>query len=1000
MTGKGWKKNIEDKEARRFVGRVLELVLFQQEIAQTEISIFYITGQGGVGKTTLLNRYRAIAKQRGFLLADWDCGDAGRDVPTILGHFAEQLEQQQAHLKRFDERYKVYRQKMHEIESDPEAPQGGLAAFSARMLTRAAYIAGDAIPGVRQGLKYLPQDTAETQASEWASFLAKKMSNKDDIALLKEPDPILSALFFEDLNQVAEKKSILLCFENFEAARQELRDWLLSLPEYDPSENIRIAIAGRDKPLAHWEPLQAVTEFIDLDIFSEQEADKFLDTYNITDPKRRTEIIHWSGRLPVLMSWLASTHGSDPNPAVPTHDIVERFLRWVSEPAWRSLALLAAIPRTFNVDILKVLLDHKSQPPDRQTTFDKQTTFDWLQSMPFVQTSSEGWQYHPIVRTMMLHYQRQKSPDTYRQLHETLANFYNAKRSQHIFEKDEEWANEQWQKQTLAYLYHLLAADATRHWAEVISLFVVALRKRRAFATDISELLHSNELRDELNAQQQADAQLFYEQLQAIKAGDLHGGLKMFERLCSMSNLSAAATGYALAYQAECYRADRQWEKAIADFTRALDILPEDTWALAYRGRTYHRMEHYEEALANYNQAIAFDEKDSWTIKLRGETYRMQRRDEEAFADFSRAITLNEKDAWAIASRGEIYRRMKKYEQALTDLDRAISLNEKYPWAFAERGETYRQMKRYQEALIDFNRAISLNEKYHWAVAHRGRTYFALGKYEEALIDFNRAIALNEKDSRSITKRGEIYRQMERYQEALADFNRAIALNEKDDWVIAQRGRTYHRMGRYQEALADYNQAIAFNEKNIWAREVRGETYHMMGRYQEALADFDHAIALNEKDVWALARRGETYRSLGKYEEALADFNRAIALNEQSDWYKYDRAQIYYLTHQIDAFQDDINAILKPTLSTAPISPDDWQHAFNQALYHLLAMKEDDARSQYDQLIPTCPFIAKLQETAEDLTDLLQVQPENVLARQIRAQVQQRISDLRQDGEK
>jgi hypothetical protein len=31
--------------------------------------IFYITGQGGVGKTTLLNRYREIAQDFSFLLA-------------------------------------------------------------------------------------------------------------------------------------------------------------------------------------------------------------------------------------------------------------------------------------------------------------------------------------------------------------------------------------------------------------------------------------------------------------------------------------------------------------------------------------------------------------------------------------------------------------------------------------------------------------------------------------------------------------------------------------------------------------------------------------------------------------------------------------------------------------------------------------------------------------------------------------------------------------------
>jgi hypothetical protein len=65
-----------------------------------------------------------------------------------------------------DERYKVYRQKIDEIESDPEAPQG-LAALVSRAVVRTAYIGGDLLPGVRKGLEYFPREAVETQASEW-----------------------------------------------------------------------------------------------------------------------------------------------------------------------------------------------------------------------------------------------------------------------------------------------------------------------------------------------------------------------------------------------------------------------------------------------------------------------------------------------------------------------------------------------------------------------------------------------------------------------------------------------------------------------------------------------------------------------------------------------------------------------------------------------------------------------------------------------------------------
>ena len=291
MTAGGdWGEIIDKEEAERFVGREWELETFRQQISHTppRYLIFYITGQGGAGKTTLLNRYREIASDLGFLLAD--CDELQRDIPAVLGRFAHQLAEQGCSLKRFNERYKTYRQKMDEIENDPEAPQG-LAALVGRTVVRATYIVGDMVPGLRKGLDYLPRETVETQASEWATYLAKKLNNKDEVALVREPAPILTSLFFEDLNEMAKKQRVLLCFENFEATRQELQDWFLRLREYKPSQDIRMAIAGRNQPGAKWDPLRSVTMIVRLDVFTEQEAEAFLDTYKITDSGRRTEIL-------------------------------------------------------------------------------------------------------------------------------------------------------------------------------------------------------------------------------------------------------------------------------------------------------------------------------------------------------------------------------------------------------------------------------------------------------------------------------------------------------------------------------------------------------------------------------------------------------------------------------------------------------------------------------------------------------------------------------------
>lgn len=353
MTNVGtWGDLIDAVENDHFVGREQELRRFKRELWRARKSkklIFFISGQGGVGKTTLLNRYQEMAEELSVVVAESD--DQQRDIPTILGRFAEQLAQYGYPLKRFTERYNTYRQRREEIESDPNAPEG-LAGLVGRSLVHVGFALSDGVPIVRKGLDLLDEEAIATQASQWASYLAKKLANKDEVALLKDPIPILSALFFTDLNKFAQKQQILLTFDNFEFTRHYLDDWIVNLNQYKPSLNIRLAIAGRTLPGVAWHHRRRVMLHVPLDIFTPEEAEEFLDSVEIDDTPRRQEILQFSGRLPVLMSWLADPDGDEPDPTVPTADIVDRFLRWVSDPQLRQAALYTAIARHFNLDIL------------------------------------------------------------------------------------------------------------------------------------------------------------------------------------------------------------------------------------------------------------------------------------------------------------------------------------------------------------------------------------------------------------------------------------------------------------------------------------------------------------------------------------------------------------------------------------------------------------------------------------------------------------------------
>lgn len=164
--------------------------------------------------------------------------------------------------------------------------------------------------------------------------------------------------------------------------------------------------------------------------------------------------------------------------------------------------------------------------------------------------------------------------------------------------------------------------------------------------------------------------------------------------------------------------------------------------ALARCGESYRLMGQYDRALQNFDRAIELNPKYTWAITNRGLTYRLMKRYEEALQDFDRAIELDHKYTWAIAHRGLTYRLMERYEEALKDFDRAIKLNPKNDLAIAIRCYIYQLMERYEEALRDLNRAIKLDSKNDWYQYLRAITYLARNQSNAAKTDLYSAIHL------------------------------------------------------------------------------------------------------------------------------------------------------------------------------------------------------------------------------------------------------------------
>ena len=153
------------------------------------------------------------------------------------------------------------------------------------------------------------------------------------------------------------------------------------------------------------------------------------------------------------------------------------------------------------------------------------------------------------------------------------------------------------------------------------------------------------------------------------------------------------------------------YDQAIADCTRAIELVPDLAEAHFKRGFVYtYYLDEYEKAIADYDRAIELD------------------------PEYKRAY----------ANKGRALRILDRYDEALTALDQAIQLDPEYVWAYTERGIVYAHyLKEYEKAIADYDRAIELDAEYAYAYFYRGLAYEQLGEKAKAIADFEEFLKLS-----------------------------------------------------------------------------------------------------------------------------------------------------------------------------------------------------------------------------------------------------------------
>jgi tetratricopeptide (TPR) repeat protein len=165
----------------------------------------------------------------------------------------------------------------------------------------------------------------------------------------------------------------------------------------------------------------------------------------------------------------------------------------------------------------------------------------------------------------------------------------------------------------------------------------------------------------------------------------------------------------------------KDYQGAIADFDRAIELNP-NHWA-AYIGRGNARDDSGDSrgAIADYDRALKIDPNNASAYYNRGVTQSRLGDNQAALSDFNQALKINPNYASAYNNRGIIRNSLGDKDGALADFEQAIKLNPNLPQAYGNRGNVRERLGDKQGAIADIQKAAELfqqqGDKYNYVKA-------------------------------------------------------------------------------------------------------------------------------------------------------------------------------------------------------------------------------------------------------------------------------------------
>jgi protein O-mannosyl-transferase len=256
------------------------------------------------------------------------------------------------------------------------------------------------------------------------------------------------------------------------------------------------------------------------------------------------------------------------------------------------------------------------------------------------------------------------------------------------------------------------------------------------------------------------------------------------------------------------YERNKVWKNDLTLWTDVVAKSPDKARPVYNRGIAYEAAGRVEKAMDDYTRAIEIYPADMDAYINRGVIYGDLGQWEQAIADYTKAISINPGFAKSWSNRGIANANLKQWDTAIRDYTKAIELDPGYATAWYNRGAAYGNLAQWDKSIADYTRAIELSPDYGYAYNNRGIAYVNLRQWDKAIADFTKSIGIDPKYAAVYCNRGSVYYNLGQWDKAIADYSLAIEADPKYKEAWYNRGVSYGNLGQWEKAIADYDKTL------------------------------------------------------------------------------------------------------------------------------------------------------------------------------------------------